>query len=874
MKGVRLTKRDLLERFPISNRVALRVGALLAKNVDISEAVLETAERGSSMEKLLLDQRMLRAADKLNTDMLAEMASDLGLDDLGPLVVHEADGWRTIVLEEEMLAEQGWQAAKEDEANSEGQLVLSDSSPVLADTEIGGLFSSEELAQLKLAALTSADSAERISAMRRIMFSRMASREQGAIMLQVLLDPISSLRSEALKGLEQLGLDHDAAEAMRMVLEDDEKGKMFGALRLKAMLRSAQEMEVQIVYHVFLQALREIRAADVKRQIVECFAVRPECILQYSALLDEIVETCVRELATDRATMAEPVRELFTALGDEDPQQTAQILWRQCQRTQSSAVRTFLMIHIGQMDVSAELKDDLSCTMVEEILADGIAEEDRVRLSYGIARAGKDAIPHLLARVHGAPPDRQAIVIRLLDTICVEQNIGAEMKTRVARAFLELIKIVERRARLPVLQALLCCDPEVAETVQRELANEFVANMLEFRLPDILEQISLSLELMGGPALAPLLSFAQRDPDSEEGDQCFRVLARVLREIKETPSKYRTTVNSFLNLCLRQFEHSEVAHGGFAIALAQMCAAGWTDAGATDGVANHMLQKLWKVPYSFDLMEALTILGGSDTATLDCRVRIVREFSRLLELKPPDELGKERQTEDGTVYEFGHEVDFDTVVLPTVVRGMQAIALSPSTTRNLRQHIIDRLIQVWGSVSTYKIVWSPLAVETLANALGKIGCCPATTMPYRIHIARLLRHQINRLSVVRSLGNLFGSSEMDEELSDLAVDTAFQIITMWASPESAPEERKILLECLTRIASRSHPHKRSHGVRVLRQRTIELLFEALKDNLEDAYELLAILRDCPDLSKRQKAEIKNRLDKAMAMIKGDAGGKR
>ena len=876
MKGVRLNKQELLKRFPISNRLALRVGALLAKKVDVSEAVLEAAEQGSATERLLLDQRILREADSLSADMLAELGESLGLGDCAPLVVAEGDAWRTIALEEEALAEQGWAAAAgaadagAADAEARNELVPA-TSPLLADTEIGDLFNAEELVRLKLAALTSADSAERVSAMRKIMYSAMDNRQKGAILLQVLVDPIATIRSEALKGLEQLGLDHDAAEAMRLLLEDDEKGKLFGAQHLAAMLRDTQEMETQIIYHVLLQAFREAETADVRRHIVRCFSIRPECILRQSALLEDTVEACLRELANDRGTMGDPVRELFSSLGREDSGRTAQAFWRQCTRAQNSAVRTFLLIHIGQMDVTAELREEVVRAMVAEILSDGVVEEDRVRLSYGIARAGPGAVPCLLDSVHAAPPDRQATLVRLLDAICVEQNASAEVKTRVARCFLEIIKIAERRARLPILQAQLCSDPHVPESLQRDMANEFVANMIEFRLPDILEQITLTLELMGGAALAPLLDFAQRNPASEEGDQCFRVLASVLNAMQGTPPKYQKTVNTFLNLCLRQFDQKEVAQGGFAIALAQICASGWTDTGATDGVANHMVEKLWKAPYTYDLLEALSVLSGSDTATLDCKVRIVREFARLLELTPPEELGKERETEDGTVYEFGREVDFDTIVLPTVVQGLESIALSQTTTRNLRHHIIDRLIQVWGSVSTYKIVWSPLAVETLAAALGSIGRCPATTMPYRIHIARLLRHQINRMSVVRSLGLLFGSSEMDEELSHLAIETSFEIMTMWGGPETALEERQVFLECITHIAGRPHPHRRSHGVRVLRQRTIEMLFEALKDNVEDIYDLLGELRDCPELSKKQRAEIKDRLDKAMGMVKGGGG---
>jgi len=75
MTGVRLNKAELIERFGISSLMVMRVGALLAQRVDMTEAVLELAGPGSATEKMLRRPEVLSQAQTLDTALIASLAS-------------------------------------------------------------------------------------------------------------------------------------------------------------------------------------------------------------------------------------------------------------------------------------------------------------------------------------------------------------------------------------------------------------------------------------------------------------------------------------------------------------------------------------------------------------------------------------------------------------------------------------------------------------------------------------------------------------------------------------------------------------------------------------------------------------------------------
>lgn len=122
MEGVRLGKDELVRAYGVSQRLAVRVGALLAKGLEVSGTLLEIAGPGSAIEKLLLHPEMLALADlpagrpaRPMEEAIRRLARETGAAAEGDLALAESPGGgRVLALEEELLAQEGWrvQAAK------------------------------------------------------------------------------------------------------------------------------------------------------------------------------------------------------------------------------------------------------------------------------------------------------------------------------------------------------------------------------------------------------------------------------------------------------------------------------------------------------------------------------------------------------------------------------------------------------------------------------------------------------------------------------------------------------------------------------------------------------------------------------------------
>ena len=878
MDAVRLNKGELIEKFGLSNLMAIRIGALLGQRVGVTEAVLEMAAQGGAAEKMLRHPKVLKLAGQIDTEALHAVASETGAADEGPFVVVESDGWRTIALEEEMLAEEAWSAddgAETMDAGPQQALVpmsnrqSSLSQNVLDADELSAAFSPDEIAQLKLSALTSTDSGVKIESMRRLMFAPIGDEEKGAILLKILIDPISKVRAEAVTCLRTLGFDSSLAEAVTALVESDEAGKVFGADRIGRQLDGASEQETFIVVELLLEQLREAPSTRVVESLVRALGAAGPFLSKSETHLKQLVDACILRLASGERELAGAQRRALLEIGRHDPNGVAGLLWEEVETTQAHDVRVFLMTTICQLDVKGELANVIAEAVAQEMVEPEVDEDSRLRLRYGAARLGAVCLGPLLSRLPVVTPEWQCTIIGVLDAISTERPVSRADKTLVASRLLDLLKVADRQVSICILQTRICSDEGVEERVQAALAREFLGNLREFLLPDVQERIKAALVRIGPRGVTPILDFVEDAPNEEDSMVAMRVLGEIVEEHGhriELEGVHRAE-----QICLGCWHDDAMTHGSHVYALAHLCARGLLSEEATNRLAAECRERLWEVPYPFDALEALGILGGSPHCDLDHKVAIARILIELVERKPPEEIGSEVATEDGVVYVFGKETDFDTIVLPLVVRGLERICLATNTTRSLRGNIIKCLLDVWGTITQYKVVWGPLAVSALTEAIGRIGGDGHTSLPYRVHIARVLSRHVDRFSVVMSVGELFMRAGSSPELDALAVEAAGKMIDEWDVPDVTVDERLGFLLSLARTLSREDLDPEDKHVRSLRRRGNDLHFDALKGGLLAVREALTLMKECPTLPQRQRDEIEDRLSKTFGLMASQRG---
>ena len=104
VEGVRLSQDEIVDRFGVSRRVAVRVCALLTRGIGVSGTVLELARPGEPVEKLLLMPYLLDNAEDLTPEGFTRIVGDEpGNGEELALVVND-DGSKVIALAEEIEA--------------------------------------------------------------------------------------------------------------------------------------------------------------------------------------------------------------------------------------------------------------------------------------------------------------------------------------------------------------------------------------------------------------------------------------------------------------------------------------------------------------------------------------------------------------------------------------------------------------------------------------------------------------------------------------------------------------------------------------------------------------------------------------------------
>ena len=224
-------------------------------------------------------------------------------------------------------------------------------------------------------------------------------------------------------------------------------------------------------------------------------------------------------------------------------------------------------------------------------------------------------------------------------------------------------------------------------------------------------------------------------------------------------------------------------------------------------------------------------------------------------------------TDKGPVYHLAGRVEFDTETLPAALEGLEVIGVSRHTSGDLRSRIAYTLLRVWGEVAGWKRVWGPRSAQAMARALGKIAADDLTEDSVRARIIKAFGSGLERISVVRALRDIFSHPSDSTDVNRLAVETALAMLDQWIEPEIAPEELAAVVTVAALAVGRPGLPARSVRVRKLRERTIELLYEALRAGEPWCRDPLEKLRDSPSVPKRLRTEIAGRLKKAFTLVK-------
>ena len=888
MKGVRLGLEELIRAYGITRRLAVRIGALLARGLEVTATLIEIAGPGSAVEKLLLHPETLSGVGRLDTATVARLAAETGADSESELVVVESEGKRVLALAEEVLAEQaatarpqrGWREAP---AEALPAVVQSDATlapaRLLGKEEIGRLFGPEEIARIKLDALTGGDAETRISALRKLLYAPLPAREKGGIYLRVLLESEGRVRTEVIKGLESLGFNRDMADAIQGTLDGDPRKRNAALRRMGDLLGTLEPAERQIVLAVLVEMFRETRPEGPADPLLRVLDQTVPVIAGHPEVLPEMTRVCVQHLIADPARVGPTLRDLVLKMAaaaierEGAPQASRPVLdklWDELSTVREPAPRALLLSLLMEAEYEEKRRRGLCDLAVAELLREDQDELARQKLGHNMVALGVPAARAIIHRFAAASVSERAVLVSFLDILSVEEDLPPEERNEIARHLIEALKVASRRLRMEILRTRVFHQPDLDAELRESLVRELLPLLRATEQPEVCERAAVLLESLGAVSAKGLFDMIRQSPSAPEADVAVRVLGGILaRKLDPGSALAVQLVPSVCRFLSKRVADPSNQLGGYAAALAEVAASAVGTPERAHEAFDLIAGRLGSVRYYADVVEGIGRLGACAAATTAQHVRAVHLLGDLVE-RPADEEEtqlREVNTDKGKVFERAGRLDFDSATLPVAVRGLRAIALLEHVSPTLRGRIVERMLRVWEGVAAWRVVWGPRSSEELARSVGVIGADAGTDDATRARIIHALGQALERLSVVRALGDVFAASSDSREVNRLVVRTALDLLDKWIEPEITPEELSAVLNTAARAASRPGVSSRSSLTRQLQRRTAELLFDALALGRPWCREPLERMRDSSTVPVRLRKDIADRLQQTLALEK-------
>ncbi len=848
-EGVRLPKEQLRAKLGIGERLAVRVGALLSRGVGVTEAVLEESRRAPELETLLLAPALLAGADALDTAMLRALGAAAR-----ELAVVPRDGRRIIALEEETLAETAWSQAP--------AAMLPTLAPSALAAPVSGanlVFTSEELAQLKMTLLTAVDSRAKIEAIRKIVYAPIDAGERGALALRALADPDSEVRQEAAVALQKLGLDPDLADALRTVASGTPRQKAVALQRVASMAGRGSPAERSVAVAMLTASLAYERDASVAASLLEALASYAPMLAEHREGLSAVIRILVKILVDQYEKVAPAARILIERVGRAGGEVVASAVWREIEGITDRRLKVFFFEMLCGLDVSAELTRELCARAAAELAEGAIDDLETRRLADALARLGDPALRALLAALPGAREDNRAALVALVDGMASGDGISAAVRNEVGEMFVSLLREGSRLLRTAIMEARCCWHPDLGVSVKRRLATDFISNLHTVRAQRFHELTAAALWRMGTAIVDPLLHVMTKGAYPVERLAAATALAEIAAETKDAGAGAEVTA---IIQALRREETGAGIGVGHAVRCVGRAA---SSACAPPPLVMEIYVDYWgrlsKVSYAFDLLAALHRVAAGAGCDAGAAAQLAMKMLELLEAPMPDPTVSEEKTDEGTHLIVGAQTVVYTDYIPELIGGLKNLFMSGRLREGTRKGLIERLCARYTGVSEYREIWAPGNTIDFAEALGDIALSAEASVAQRIQIIETLLKNVRIVTLVRILGRICRSREEESKMfAALVGQFARRVFEMLARPEYAErEDRCVLVEALGRIAVNPFIGESKKESDETRARIVDLLIE----HLGQAREARALLREVASSETLSKS-IRKRIEGALA----------
>jgi hypothetical protein len=894
VQGVRLPKDPLIGRYRVSERVAVRVGALLARGVEVTGALLDLARPGSAAETLLLLPEILAGSDRIETADLARAARGVtGGNALPPLVAIAAEGRRILALEEEVLAESAWASMAAEtrvvssipsdfgtmtpprgtgradgEPREAAPSALAIPGPAalgrgpsdaLRPEEAQGLFTPEAVAHIKLTILTAVEPAPKIEALRQLAFVPLEMEEKGRLCLKALADDHPGVRREAAMLLRTLGVIPEVAETIAGLSEGEPRTRRLAMGHVAALQSCVSPSEQFILLAVLLSVVREEKDAALQAAALDALAAYAPRIGGDGELLARVLRLLYPLLAAD-GPAAKPASDAMIALGRANPRLAGEALWREVQSVRDAVLRRRLLGILARLEAASPTAP---ASDHRRALADAIARElgqgtdsDPLcrQLALDLIGLGTEAAAAIMETFPSAAPEQWPFLVKTLDDVATAEGAPDSLRRPVGEFFLKTWRTGGRILRLALLSTRVPVDPALPADLRREFARAFLTDLHDAGFPHIADATETAVRRMGADVLPVVREWITTSAYAMERQAALQIFACILRDVQETAGGAGPAAGAGPPVSLpeavtflRGLEAGTHCPPGAAVRAVAIAISG--GGGAPELVAEvaaDYRRRLASAAAPEDMVCALGWLASNPQAAPTLKVELFVLVVELLVRATADAAGVETRTDEGIRIELDTESVRRADFHRELILAAQRILSSPGLPPAIRDSAVQRMLAKWAAVSNYDVIWAPRNVTDLAEALGTIAVSAGLSAPLRVAILDGLLAAARSLPVIRALGRACAGDCVDPAYGAKCREVAEKFAGMLQHADYAePEDQEALLDALGRLADLPLLGATEEEGEPVRRRVVECLLDGFHHGYRRAREALQGLAASP-----------------------------
>jgi len=523
IEGVKLSQDQIVDRFGVSRRLAVRACALLAKGVGVSAAFLESARAGSPAETLLMLPELLQGAAGLTAEGLKVLAEGKFEESEAPVLVTNGDGERVIALAEEMEADQTELVRSEDTSPTLFS-PIGTALRVIGEGEARKLFTPEEISRLKMIILTSADPSGKIEAIRRLALSPLNASDKGIVLIHALGDADASVRVEAAEALSALGLTPGIASAARSLGEGNLQQRVAAAERMGVLAEKVSEAEIGVILTMLAGAINNEDSPQVKKVLIRSFRGACGVVAHSKAYAAELVRLLVRQLEGAPEVLYRPVREILGEVGRRASEMMTELIIGELSVIKAAPLRRLLFGVLATFEVPEEFRAKLARLGVADFEGSETPEEDCKGIGAMLCGWGVTATEPLLAALPDADDAQKIYIVRLIDEIVCRRG-GTDAVEQAGTALLDLLRVSDKHVRAPVIETTVISHPSLSHDLKRRIAAELLGSVTEFANPRMRDMIEAAGVRLGESALAAAKQALEEQDGHAKCESACRVIA-------------------------------------------------------------------------------------------------------------------------------------------------------------------------------------------------------------------------------------------------------------------------------------------------------------------------------------------------------------